>query len=242
VQGPTLAPGNFSAMRRTSSERFTGFSPSALRFLRDLAKNNDRAWFAPRKEFYETQLRDPLAALVADATDAMRKAKIDIGADPMRSAFRIYRDVRFSHDKRPYKTNLGAYMPPAGSHDEPGGLYVHIEPGKSFMAIAFYHLEKPALTRWRTAMAKDPKRFVAMARALERRGLRISEESEALKRMPRGFESQADSPIAKYFRLGSFTVTERLADKDVTSARLVSRMVAMAKKAKPLLDYGRALA
>ena len=91
-------------------------------------------------------------------------------------------------------------------------------------------------------MAKDPKRFVAMARALERRGLRISEESEALERMPRGFESQADSPIAKYFRLGSFTVTERLADKDVTSARLVSRMVAMAKKAKPLLDYGRALA
>jgi len=91
-------------------------------------------------------------------------------------------------------------------------------------------------------MAKDPKRFQTMQRALARRGLRISEESEALKRMPRGFEAYADSPIAKYFRLGSFTVSERLTDKDVTSARLVTRMVAMAKKAKPLLDYGRALA
>jgi uncharacterized protein (TIGR02453 family) len=229
-------------MKRISSRKFSGFSPAALEFLRDLAKNNDRKWFAPRKQIYESELLEPLQALVADATDALRKAKIPIGADPMRSTFRIYRDIRFSPDKRPYKTNLGAYLPPGGSHDEPGGIYVHIEPKESFMAIAFHQLEKPVLLRWRTAMAKDPKRFQTVLRALERNGLKISEEGESLKRMPRGFEAYADSPIAKYFRLGSFTVGDRLSDKDVTSATIVNRMVALAKKAKPLLEYGRALA
>lgn len=229
-------------MKETSAQRFSGFSPAALKFLRDLAKNNDREWFIPRKQFYETELLEPLQALVADATDAFRKAKISIGADPIRSTFRIYRDMRFSADKRPYKTNLGAYLPSGGSHDEPGGLYIHIEPGKSFMAIAFYQLDKPALLRWRSAMAKAPKRFQSVLKALERNGLAISSESESLKRMPRGFEAHADSPIAKYFRLGSFTVSEGLSDKDVTDRRLIDRMVAIAKKAKPLLSYGSGLA
>jgi uncharacterized protein (TIGR02453 family) len=229
-------------MKRVSSHKFSGFSPAALKFLRDLAKNNDRKWFVPRKQIYENELLEPLQALVSDATDALRKAKIKIGADPMRSTFRIYRDIRFSPDKRPYKTNLGAYLPPGGSHDEPGGLYVHIEPKKSFMAIAFHQLDKPVLLRWRTAMAKNPKRFQAVLRALERNGLKISDEGDSLKRMPRTFEAYADSPIAKYFRLGSFTVGERLSDKDVTGSRIVDRMVALAKKAKPLLAYGHELA
>lgn len=228
-------------MKTTPAQRFTGFSPAALKFLRDLAKHNDRAWFVPRKQIFEHELLEPLQALVADATEALRKAKIPIGADPMRSTFRIYRDIRFSPDKRPYKTNLGAYLPPGGRHDEPGGLYVHIQPKQSFMAIAFYQLDKPVLMRWRNAMAKDPKRFQTMLRALERNGLKLSQESEALKRMPRGFEDHADSPIAKYFRVGSFTVSEQLSDKDVSSRRLIDRMVALAKKAKPLIAYGRDL-
>ena len=229
-------------MSRSSSQRFSGFTPAALKFLRDLAKNNDRNWFMPRKHIYETELLEPLGTLVADASEALRKAKIAIGANPLHARFRIYRDIRFSRDKSPYKTNLGAYLSPGGERDEPGGLYVHIQPKKSFLAIAFYQLEKEQLLRWRTAMAKDPKRFQSMLRALERNGLKISEESESLKRMPRGFEAHADSPIAKYFRLGSFTVGERLSDKDVSSGRLVDRMVALAKKAKPLLEYGHSLA
>jgi uncharacterized protein (TIGR02453 family) len=229
-------------MKKTASQRFTGFSPAAVKFLRDLAKHNDRAWFIPRKQFYETELLEPLQALVADATDALRKAKIPIGADPMRSTFRIYRDIRFSHDKRPYKTNLGAYLPARGIHEEPGGLYIHIEPGQSFVAVAFYQLDKPVLARWRTAMAKDPKSFESMLRALGRNGLKLSEERESLKRMPRGFEAHAASPIAKYFRRGSFTVSEKLSDKDVTRKRLFDRMVGIAKKAKPLLAYGSRLA
>jgi uncharacterized protein (TIGR02453 family) len=222
-------------------QRFSGFSPAGVKFLKDLAKHNDRNWFVPRKHIYEAELLQPLQALVADAADALRKAKIPIGADPMRSTFRIYRDIRFSPDKRPYKTNLGAYLPSTHDEGQQGGLYIHIQPKESFIAVAFYQLDKPALIRWRTAMAKDPKRFQTMLRALERNGLKISPEHVALKRMPRGFEAHVDSPIERYFRLDSFTVGEELSEKDISSKRLIDRIVDLAKRSKPLLEYGRGL-
>lgn len=228
-------------MTPTTGQEFSGFSPAAIKFLRELAQNNDRNWFVPRKHIYETELLAPLQAMVSDVTHALRKAKIPIGADPTRSTFRIYRDVRFSPDKSPYKTNLGAYLPSDGTRGKPGGLYIHIQPKRSFAAIAFYELDKPVLQRWRAEMARNPKRFQTMLQALQRNGLKLSVEHEALKRMPRGFESSADSPIARYFRLGSFTVGEDLSEKDVTSRQLIVRVIDLARRAKPLLDYGRSI-
>jgi len=216
---------------------FEGFSPQALRFLRDLAKNNDRAWFNPRKEIYQKELLEPLQALVADSTAALHKAKIPLG-DPKRSTFRIYRDVRFSADKSPYKTNAGAYLAREDGSDARGGLYIHIQPKQSFMAAGFYEIDKALLTRWRQAMAADPKAFETMMRALERADLQLSGHGEALKRMPRGFEAYTDSRIAKYFRFGSFITSEPLSDDDVMSPQLVQRIVSLAKRAKPLLQYG----
>ncbi len=225
-------------MKSSAPVKFSGFSPQALRFLRDLKKNNQREWFQARKDIYESELLAPLQALAADVSHAMRKAKIAIAADPRRASFRIYRDVRFSSDKSPYKTNLGTYLPHNGVRDAPGGLYIHIEPKASFMVVAFYQLDKPLLQRWRAAMAKEPGRFEHVLRALDRNGTRISDQEDALKRMPRGFEVQADSPIAKYFRLASFVVSERLSDDDVMDKGLIDRSVSLAKKAKPLLEYG----
>jgi uncharacterized protein (TIGR02453 family) len=215
---------------------FKGFPPEALRFLRDLAKNNDRSWFTPRKEIYQKQVLEPLQALVADATAALHKAKIPLGGDPKRSTFRIYRDIRFSADKSPYKTNAGAYL--TREDGSPGGLYIHIQPKQSFMAAGFYQIDKPVLARWREAMAENPKAFETMVRGLSRGDLQLSEQEDALKRMPRGFESHAESPIAKYFRLGSFITSETLSDDDVTGAGLVGRIVSLAQRAKPLFTYG----
>jgi len=224
-----------------ATDSFRGFSPLALKFLRDLAKHNKREWFVPRKATFEAELLAPLEALVSDATDAMRKAKIPFGGIPGRAPFRIYRDIRFSKDKSPYKTNLGAYLSPTDAHREPGGFYVHIQPGKSFMAVAFYALDKPQLDRWRRTIAENPKRFEAMRKALERNGVKLSEEHVVLKRLPRGYEAFAASPIERFLRTGSFMVSEMLSDKDVSSPRLIDKMVALAKKAKPLIDYGRAI-
>lgn len=225
-------------MAKATVDRFTGFSPQALKFLRDLKKNNDRAWFAPRKEIFERECLAPLRALTADLATALRKARIPIDADPSRVGFRIYRDVRFSRDKSPYKTNLGTYLPYRGVRGAPGGLYIHIAPKESFAVAGFYQLDKEPLQRWREAMASDPKRFQNVLRALERNGLKLSEEHEALKRMPRGFEAMAESPIARYFKTTTFMVSEKLSDHDVAGHGLIERSVALVKKAKPLLEYG----
>lgn len=217
---------------------FQGFPTGALRFLRDLAKYNDRSWFAPRKEFYEAELLEPLRALVADASAAMRKAKVPLEGDPRKSTFRIYRDIRFSPDKSPYKTNLGAFLAHNGDHNSPGGLYIHIQPKTSFLAIGFYQLDKPLLQRWRVAMAAKPKEFERMLKALEHNDLHLSESEDVLKRMPRGFEDRAASPISEQFRRQTFMVSETLSDDEVCSAGLIDRMVTAAKRAKPLLTYG----
>jgi uncharacterized protein (TIGR02453 family) len=223
---------------RPATEKFQGFSPQALRFLRDLKKNNDRVWFQANKEIYERELLAPLQALTAGLATALRRAKIPIDADPRRAVFRIYRDVRFSPDKSPYKTNLGTYLPYRGIRGAPGGLYVHVVPKESFVATGFYQLEKEQLLLWRGAMAAEPKRFARVLGALERNGAAIGEHGEALKRMPRGFEEHAASPIARYFRVSSFMTSEDLSDDDVMDETLIDRCVGLVKKAKPLLEYG----
>jgi uncharacterized protein (TIGR02453 family) len=225
-------------MATTSVDKFSGFSLQALKFLRDLRKNNDRAWFVSRKELYERECLAPLRALTVDLASALRKVRLPIDADPSRVGFRIYRDVRFSRDKSPYKTNLGTYLPYRGIRGAPGGLYIHIAPKESFAVAGFYQLDKEPLQRWREAMASDPKRFQSIIRALQRNHLALSEEHETLKRMPRGFESLAESPIAPYFKTSTFMVSQKLSDADVAGEGLIEKSVALVKKAKPLLEYG----
>jgi uncharacterized protein (TIGR02453 family) len=224
-------------------ERFDGFSAEGLAFLRGLAKHNDRAWFAPRKPTYETQLLAPLRAFVDELSGELARQRVPIGGEPRRAIFRIYRDVRFSPDKRPYKTHVSAYLSPSGGRGTPGGLYVHIQPGESFMAAAFHELDSPLLLRFRQAIVADPKRFRTMARALERKGLALpgpDEQEGALKRLPRGF-SDAPAEVADYLRLRSFTVHRELSDADVASRKLIGVAARFAKDSLPLLRYGWSL-
>ncbi len=224
--------------------RFEGFTGTALQLLAGLKRNNDRAWFAQRKERITAELIAPIGLLVDDASDALARAKIPIRGDRKRSVFRIYRDVRFSPDKSPYKTHVSAYLSYDGGRDTPGGLYVHIEPGASMLAVAFYLIEAPMLARWRTEMARRPARFTRVLAALAKRGLVIDGPEawdDSLKRMPRGFEDQAESELAPYFRLRSFCARRKLSDADVSSAALVDAIVAIARDAKPLLDFGWSL-
>src|SRR5581483_5280446 len=105
----------------------------------------------------------------------------------------------------------------------------------------FYQLDKPLLQRWREALAREPKHFEAVLRRLERNDVHLSEHENGLKRMPRGFEAHAQSPLAEYFRRNSFMASETLSDADVGGPHLIERMVAFAKRAKPLLEYGWSL-
>ena len=98
----------------TAPSTFTGFKPEAIQFLVDLAVNNERSWFQPRKAEYERLLKGPLEQLIAALAERFEARGIPLHADPAKSPFRIYRDVRFSKDKSPYKTNLGASFPWVG--------------------------------------------------------------------------------------------------------------------------------
>ena len=121
---------------------FTGFRPEATDFLAELAQNNDRSWFQPRKAEYERLLKEPMEALVAALADAFEAREIPLRADPKRSIFRIYRDTRFAKDKSPYKTHLGANFPWVDAGSDPdaidggahaNGGYFHVQPGNDYM-------------------------------------------------------------------------------------------------------------
>ncbi|HMD03519.1 MAG TPA: DUF2461 domain-containing protein [Candidatus Baltobacteraceae bacterium] len=220
---------------------FAGFPRAGLRFLAELAAHNERAWFEPRKSEYERNVLEPTRAFVSEASDALQRAGVAIGGDARRSIFRIYRDVRFSPDKRPYKTHQSVYLSYDGGRDTPGGLYVHVEPRASYFAVAFYRIERTMLQRWRADMARSPARFLAVLRALGRAGLRIDEPGDrrdALTRMPRGFERYAQSELAPYFKLRSFVVHRPLLQREVTSPALVAQAVAFTRATMPLLEFG----
>jgi len=116
------------------SSTFAGFPPEAIQFLADLAVNNDRAWFQPRKDDFERLLKTPMEQLVVALGERFEARGIPLLADPKRSPFRIYRDTRFSRDKSPYQdmVTLGTTGGPAGSADRQGiglrGLSVRSAP------------------------------------------------------------------------------------------------------------------
>ena len=220
---------------------FTGFRPAAFTFFRGLRDNNDPAWFKPRKSVYEAEVLAPFRALVAAVGAALGEAGIPLSADPQRSIFRIYRDVRFSPDKRLYKTHAGAVLTRSGGKRDPGLLYLHVEPGQSMVASGFWHPEPPLLTRLRRAMLGDPDRFIEIADALAKAGYPISSD-EALTRLPRGFEAAEGTPVEDYVCWKSFTAHAALRNKDMQSPALVDHIVDFARTALPLLEWGWAAA
>ena len=164
---------------------------------------------AENKELYEKCLREPLASLVAELSDRLAEAGSPLRGDPRRSLFRIHRDTRFSKDKRPYKTNVGATLTRDGAKLSPGLLYVHIDPAGSFAAAGFYHPDPPGLDRLRRRLAEHPEEWRDVQEQLAGSGLSLS-RGEALVRPPRGFESVTDPDAIEILKLKSWTVSRPL--------------------------------
>ncbi len=216
---------------------FTGFPQAGLRFLRDLKANNDREWFRERKEIYEEQVRIPMELLVMETAAQCRKRGLKIYAKEKNPVMRVYRDIRFSADKRPFKTHVSASLAGSPGVSKHGEVYIHLSPEESFVAAGFWMPERPFLQAWREAMAKNPAEFLRMTKELARGDLGLSAES-SLTRLPRGYDRYADSEIAEFLKLTSFVTTRALRGKDSLSAELVNTVSDFALAAKPLLDYG----
>jgi uncharacterized protein (TIGR02453 family) len=220
----------------TSPPKFTGFSKETLQFLVELEKNNRREWFNEHKAFYKETVEEELSRLVWSTSDALARKKIPLSTEPKKAIFRIYRDTRFSADKSPYKTNLGAVFNTGGKPGS-GVLYVHVEPMASFTALGFYQPDQIGLNRIREAIADRWKEFKSVMNRLDRAGLTLR-ESDALKRVPRGFESFADAECAEYLKHKSFIVSRQLTETDLRSPALPTKLTLFASEGLPLLKFG----
>jgi uncharacterized protein (TIGR02453 family) len=217
--------------------RFAGFRPAAFTFFRELRANNDPAWFKPRKSVYEAEVLAPFRELIAAVGAALHEAGLPLIDDPRHGIFRIYRDVRFSPDKRLYKTHAGAVLTRSGRKRDPGLLYLHVAPAESMVAAGFWHPEPDLLRRLRQAILDDPEAFIAIADGLAAAGSPLSSD-EQLSRPPRGFEAAKGTKVAGYVGWKSFTAHASLSDDEMQSPALVDRIVDFASTALPLLDWG----
>jgi uncharacterized protein (TIGR02453 family) len=221
--------------------RFSGFRPAAFAFFRELRDNNDPAWFKPRKGVYEAEVLAPFRRLIAAVGEALGEAGLPLIGDPGRGIFRIYRDVRFSPDKRLYKTHAGAVLTRTGGRRDPGLLYIHVEPDESMVAAGFWHPDAQLLVRLRRAVIDDPEGFLAITDRLAAAGCPLSSD-ERLSRPPRGFEAAKGTPVTEYVSWKSITTHAALDDAEMQSPELVGRIVEFARLALPLLEWGWAAA
>ena len=211
---------------------------AAFTFFRGLAAHNEKAWFEANRATYESAVREPVAALVAAVTTELTRRGVPLEGDPKRSVFRIHRDVRFSKDKRPYKTHAGVVWYRQGSgKDGAGVLYFHLDPAGCFAAAAFYHPEPEVLDSLRERIRVHPEQFQAVLAELAAAKLALS-EAEMLSRMPKGFEDLKGSPVETALRLKSFVVRRALSDKRVQSKALAASIALLAQDAMPLLRFG----
>jgi uncharacterized protein (TIGR02453 family) len=212
-----------------STTEFRGFGPGALKFLRGLTRHNDRDWFERHRAVYETEVRDPLRALVEEMDVRLARLAPELVGDPRRSIFRIHRDVRFSKDKSPYKTNAACqfYHHDAGrgaGQDAEGagaGLYFQLADGECFVAGGIWMPARPALEKIREAVAAEPEaldRIVGTA-GFRRRFGSLSDEA-MLTRLPRGYAE--GHPAERWLRYKSFTASRMLTEREVTSPRLAA--------------------
>jgi uncharacterized protein (TIGR02453 family) len=228
-----------SSVETSESSGFRGIGSHALGFLTALKANNDRNWFAANKEIFQEQLDGPFRELVLEVATRLAARKIDLAPNPKSPIFRIHRDVRFSKDKSPYKTNMGAALHPGGDKSRPGLLYIHIDPGECFLAAGFYQPEPPTLKALRQAIADDPRGFATVLRKLEARQLAPS-PGDPLSRIPKGFEAFAGSPHEEFLRKRSFIISRPVADAELEDPAFPETVAQFAHDALPWLAYFQA--
>ena len=217
--------------------RFKGFGPKALAFFKALKFHQTKAWFDENRALYESDVVEPMVALLEDLSAEFARKKIPLKAEGKRSIFRIHRDVRFARDKSPYKTHCGAVMTRSGDKMDNGLLYLHIDPEGCFAAAGFHMPEAAALAKIRKAIAANGKRYAALTAALKKGDLELGTENQ-LSRVPRGFEALKGGPLDGAIRLKSFIVEEPLPAKLVTSPKLADALVEFTVRTEPLLKFG----
>jgi uncharacterized protein (TIGR02453 family) len=206
-----------------------------IKFLEQLGKNNNKEWFDAHKKEYETLRKDwiQFVSELIPAFGAFDPTLLHL--EPKDCLFRINRDVRFSKDKSPYKTNFGSSLNAGGKKAEFFGYYLHIEPKGCFMAGGAYGPSPASLAAIRQEIDYNAKEFhsiVTHKSFIKHFG---SLTGETLVRPPKGYE--VDNPSIGYLKHKSFLAQRSLSMEEVTSTKLIAQLVQTGQAMKPLIDF-----
>ncbi len=214
------------------------FSKRALEFLTELKAHNERDWFQANKERYERQLREPFLRLIADLAPGLKKIAPDFVADPnpnRGSMMRIYRDIRFSNDKSPYKTHVAAHFWHAkGKMGATPAFYLRLEPGASVIGGGIWQPEPRALKKIRDRIASDSKTWRTVTSEQEL-GSGCAMSGESLRRPPPGFD--ASHPLIEDIKRKDFAVSVPLTDSEVCSQDFKAAVLARLRTTAPFVQF-----
>lgn len=218
----------------------THFSPEALRFLRGLARNNDRAWFDPRKAIYEREVKQPMLALIDEVNHAFADFAPDHMRPPQKTMMRIYRDTRFDASRglpaKPYKTNAAAWWARTGLEKTTGaGFYFHFSPKETVIAAGAYMPSADQLLAIRRHIEQHHKELRAILADKKLKGAMSEFDGRKLTRAPRGFP--ANSPALDLLVCRQWGVGATLPAEFATEAKLVKEIVRRFRLAAPLVHF-----
>ncbi len=210
---------------------------STLKFLKDLQKNNNKTWFDSHRVQYEAA-RSDFYVMVEKLIKAISGFDAPIGQLLVKQCvFRINRDVRFSKNKDPYKNNMACYFNHAGKNGLGAGYYLHIEPGKSFVAGGIWVPEPQVLAGIRQEIDYN---FADWKKIIENKSFKSNfsegiKSNDKLVRPPKGYEDT--NPAIEYLKMKSFIVTRSFSDLDLQQSNFIPRVAKTCSHMKPLIDF-----
>lgn len=212
------------------------FTAESLKFLRGLKRNNRRDWFNARRDQYEAHVRQPMIAIIERLAVDLRDFAPEIVADPKTSMYRIYRDVRFSDNKAPYKTHVAASFPTRGLPKHEGaGLYFHVSPDEVWIGGGLYAPQMPQLQAIREHIAGNVQRLRAIVESPGFRRVVGRLEGERLQRVPRGFPK--DHEAAEFLRFRQFLAGCELPPTFATGPSFYTKILNVFRQVVPLTRF-----
>jgi len=213
-------------------------SKNTFKFINDLSENNNREWFAVHKDLYE-EARVDVLTLVASLIKAVSEIDplISGETDPKKSLMRIYRDVRFSKNKDPYKRNFGIWFSAKSKGGNEPGYYLHIQPGNCFVAGGYWMPEAPHLKLIRQEIDYNIGDFKAI---IEDKNFAASfklSTANALKNAPKGYDPE--DPNIEFLKLKSFEVLKKLDDEEFFKPDIVNKLKSSFQTIYPLVEFLR---
>lgn len=219
--------------------QFGGFPEDLFRFLEELAMNNNREWFNANKLRYQTSVATPVSDFISAMGGRLARISPHFNADPrpsVGSMFRIYRDTRFSHDKRPYKENVGCHFRHvAGKGAHSPGFYLHLQPGKVYAGAGIWKPLGPELNKIRSSIVEQPDgwdKSINNKRFIKRFG---EVEGESLKRPPSGYD--ANHPNIEDLKRKSFFVKQNIDTALALTPEFIDEIVLVYTDSVPLMKF-----